>query len=242
MPSARETSTQWPPGPGDLEGRDGELAEGRVVARDRELGADEHHVHRQPAAAARDEQLLRRRQHLGRGPARSPRLAEGVEAGDVDRDALAHRLELGFGLHGAREVEPRVPVHELGRGGERRVVAHRHHVVEPVDADALAAQRVREPVAGPVDEDLLGDLRVAVLADVARLGREHDRRLAVERHDDVRVAVDDLEAGQIRDRALEARVLGAADERGIEAVALERGAHPRVPCGQLCVHEPPLLS
>ena len=56
---------------GDLERRDAELAEHDVVARDRELGADEHHVHRQPAAAALDEELLGRREHLGRGLARA---------------------------------------------------------------------------------------------------------------------------------------------------------------------------
>ena len=49
--------------------------------------------------------------------------------------------------------------------------------------------------------------------------------------------MDDLEAGEVRDGALEARVLGAADERRVEPVALERLAHARVPCGQLCVHE-----
>ena len=49
--------------------------------------------------------------------------------------------------------------------------------------------------------------------------------------------MDDLEAGEIGDGALEARVLGAADERGVEPVPLERLAHPRVPGGQFCVHE-----
>src|SRR5262249_23044407 len=60
----------------------------------------------------------------------------------------------------------------------------------------------------------------------------------------IRVAVDDLEAGEIRHRSLEARVLGAADERGVEAVPLERGAHPRVPGSQLCVQlaSVPLMS
>ena len=46
-------------------------------------------------------------------------------------------------------------------------------------------------------EDLL-DLRGPVLADVAGLAREDDRRIALRGDDDVRVAVDDLEAGQIR--------------------------------------------
>src|SRR5262249_6068631 len=99
-------------------------------------------------------------------------------------------------------------------------------------------------VAGALDEDLLGDLRVAVLADVARLGREDDRRIALHRQNDVRVAMDDLEAGEVRDRALEAGVLRAADERGVEAVPLERGAHTRVPRSYLCVQlaSVPLMS
>ena len=223
--------------PGDLERRDRELAEDRVVARDRELGADEHHVHRQPPAAALDEEPLGRREHLGRVAAGRPGVAEGVEARDVDLHALAHRRELGLGLDRAREVELLVPGDELGGFGEGGVVAHRHHVVEPVRADPLTAQPLGQPLPRPVGEDLLGDLGVAVLADVARLGREDDRRLALAREKDVRVAVDDLEAGEIGDGALEARVLGAADERRVEPVALEPLAHPRVPGGQLCVHD-----
>ena len=49
--------------------------------------------------------------------------------------------------------------------------------------------------------------------------------------------MDDLEAREIGDGSLEARVLGAADERRVEPVTLERLADPRVPGGQLCVHE-----
>ena len=67
-----------------------------------------------------------------------------------------------------------------------------------------------------------------VLADVAGLGGEHDERLAVRRHDDVRVAVDDLEAGEVRDRALEARVLAPRDDERVEVVLRHRGADVRV--------------
>ncbi len=58
--------------------------------------------------------------------------------------------------------------------------------------------------------------RGAVLADVARLRREDDERVAVGWHDDVRVAVDDLEAGHVRHCALEARVLAAGDDEAVE--------------------------
>ena len=94
-------------------------------------------------------------------------------------------------------VELDVPRHELGTPVERPVVAHRHHVVEPEDADAHAAHAVGEPFAGPVDEHLLVDPRRAVLADVAGLAREDDRRLALERQQDVGVAMHDREARQV---------------------------------------------
>src|SRR5580765_2608861 len=48
----------------------------------------------------------------------------------------------------------------------RAVVADGHHVIEPVDADALAAHAVCEPVARGVDEHLVLDPRRTVLADV----------------------------------------------------------------------------
>src|SRR5581483_6398991 len=183
-------------------------------------------------------------EHLGRVPARRPRLAEGVEARDVDRDALPHRLELGVGLHGAGEVVPGVPVDELRMLVERDEVARGHYIVEPVDADPLAAEPVGEPLAGPVGEDLLLDPGVAMLPDVARLRREDDRRLAVHGKKHVRVAVDDLEAGEVRHRALETRVLGAADERSVEVVPLESLTHPQMPRGQIYVHDAsnPLMS
>ena len=111
---------------------------------------------------------------------------------------------------------------ELGGRGEGGVVAHGHRVVEPVDADALAANPVCEPVSGAIDEDLLVDPGRAVLADVAGLAREDDRRFALARQEHVGVAVDDHEAREVGDRALEAGVLGAGDDRGVEAVALER--------------------
>ena len=49
--------------------------------------------------------------------------------------------------------------------------------------------------------------------------------------------MDDLEAGEIGDGTLEARVLGAADERGVEAVPLKRVTHARMSSRQLCIHE-----
>ena len=87
---------------------------------------------------------------------------------------------------------------------------------------------------GPLVEDLL-DLRRPVLADVARLGREDDERVTVGRDDDVRVAVDDLEAGQVRDRPLEPRVLAARDDERVEPVLPHRLPYVRVAAIELCL-------
>src|SRR3954469_13773386 len=75
-----------------------------------------------------------------------------------------------------------------------------------------------------------------MLADVAGLGGEDDRRVALEREQDVRVAVHDREAAHVRDGALEAAVLGAAHEHRVEAIARERFAYVGVAAGHL-VHD-----
>ena len=72
-------------------------------------------------------------------------------------------------------------------------------------------------------EDLL-ELGGCVLADVARLAREDDLRLAVRRQQDVGVAVDDLEAREVGDRALEAAVLAPGDDQRVELVLRHRRA------------------
>ncbi len=87
-----------------------------------------------------------------------------------------------------------------------------------------AALRARRDLrARTIGEDLL-ERRRAVLADVARLGREDDERLAVGRHDDVGVAVHDLEPGEVRDAALESAVLAARDDQRVEVVRRHGGA------------------
>ena len=182
MPIARETSTQCIPGPATSS--DGRTKSPSIVSllRDPELRPGQDHVHRQPSAAALDEELLRRRHHLGRGLPGLVRRVERLEAVLVDADALAHRLELGVALDRAREIELGVERDEV-EAVEGAEVADGHDVVEPVDADpapAPVASRRGDVLAGTVVEDLL-ELRRPVLADVARLGREHDLRLAVGR-------------------------------------------------------------
>jgi hypothetical protein len=140
----------------------------------------------------------------------------------VDADRVAHRLDFLVALDGARKVELDVERDDLDAALERRKVADCHHVVEPVHADALAAQPLGEPLARPLREDLVVDPRCPVLADVARLCREHDRGLPVPGQQHVGVAMDDPEARQVRHRALEPRVLGAAHDDGVEGVRVHR--------------------
>ncbi len=85
-------------------------------------------------------------------------------------------------------------------------------------------------------EDLL-ELRRPVLADVARLGGEDDLRLARGRDDDVGVAVHDLEAGEVRDGALEAAVLAPGDDQRVELMLGHGGPHVGVAARQLCIHD-----
>ena len=93
-----------------------------------------------------------------------------------------------------------------------------------VGGDVLARARV---------EHLL-EWRRAVLADVARLGGEDDERVAVGGQHDVGVAVDDLEPRHVRHGALEAAVLAAGDDEGVEPVLSHRRAGVRVASCELC--------
>ncbi len=223
-------------GPGDLERRQNHVRRlHRPCSCDLELRqrgavlADEHHVHRQPPAPLRHEPFLARREDLALRLPDGEVLEKDPEALGVDPNAVAHRLELELALHRPCVVEATVPRDDLGRALERAVIADRHHVVEAVDADALPLDAVREPVAGPVDEELLADPGRAVLADVGRLAREDDRRLALERQQHVRVAVHDHEARHVGDRALEAGVLVAGDDHGVEPVPRHGLADQAVP-------------
>ena len=124
-------------------------------------------------------------------------------------------------------------------------IGSRHHVVQPVDADlppALVGSPITKPGAGRIDEHLLVDPGLLVLAHVAGLDREDDRWVALERQEHVRVAVDDDEAGHVPNGALEAAVLAPGDDHGVEAVAREGLAHVRVAAldvrwGHVCAHD-----
>ncbi len=180
-------------------------------------------------AALGDEVPLRRRHDLGRRAARRVRVRPELEAAVVDPHRVAHARELGLALDRAGEVELDVEGDDL-EAFEGPVVADRHHVVEAVDADALPPGVLREGGdrrTGLRIEALLDQGR-AVLADVARLRREDDERVAVGGDDDVCVAVDDLEAGQVGDGSLEARVLAAGDDEAVERMLGHRRTDVRV--------------
>ncbi len=212
----------------DLERGDAELAQDGLLPRERELRSDEDHVHRQPAAASLDEELLGGREHLGGAPPGRVGVEERAEAVAVDPDALPHGLELLGGLDGPGQVERLVEGHAVERRLEGAPVTGRHHVVEAVDADPASGEALGEPATGMVDEDLVLDPGRPVLADVAGLAREHQRRFALEREEDVGVAVHDLESRQVRHRPLEAGVLGAGDDQGVQLVTGHRLPHARV--------------
>ena len=197
------------------------------AARSRTPAPDEHHVHRQPAAALARRRPARRSHHLARRTAglvgrretpRSPRsLIRTLSRTDSSSASLFTARARSNSLverHGLESLQ-------------RPEVAHGHHIVEPVDADAapagLACARWRSARRAGV-EDLLDPCR-AVLADVASLGREDDERLAVGRHDHVGVAVHDLEAGEVRDGALEPGVLAARDDERVQVVLGHRRAN-----------------
>src|SRR5205807_4336666 len=118
---------------------------------------------------------------------------------------------LCLALDRAGRIESHVPADARARVPEEAVVPHRQHVVEAVDTDALSAQAIGKPLTGAVCEHLLLDPGRAVLADVAGLAREDDRRLALSRQQHVRIAVHDLEPREVSDGALEAGVLAPAD-------------------------------
>ena len=108
-------------GPRDLERRQQEVAEDLLLARDLELRRRQpaaarrrqDHVHGQPPAALAHEVALGGAHHLGRAAARLVGVEEDLEAALVDAHRIAHRLELGLALDGARVVELDVEVHEL---------------------------------------------------------------------------------------------------------------------------------
>ena len=107
---------------------------------------------------------------------------------------------------------------ELEALGQRAVVAHSHHVVEPVDADpphALRAPGRGSTRPGARRRPALDPASAWSPTQRASRGKTSAARRRPAAH--VGVAVDDAEAGEVADGALEARVLGAGDEERVDA-------------------------
>ena len=126
-------------------------------------------------------------------------------------------------------VELELERHEL-EAVECREVTHGHDVVEPEHPDPPpcgATGVVGDQLARAWVEELLERGR-SVLTDVAGLLREDDEGITVGGKHDVRVPVDDLEPGHVRDSTLEAAVLAPGHDQRVEIVLGHRGADVRV--------------
>src|SRR5437870_488443 len=89
----------------DLQGRDAEVAQDRVLPSNCELGAHQHHVHGQPAAALLHEQPLGWSKNLRRRLSRTVRIEEDPEALGIDPNRVAHGFDLSRALDRACEIE-----------------------------------------------------------------------------------------------------------------------------------------
>ena len=107
------------------------------------------------------------------------------------------------------------------------IVAHRHDVVESVHGDALPAFIVgalAQPAAGNLGPDFFLHERLLLVADPARLLREDQRRIALQRDENIHVAMNDLEARGVEDSAFEAGILVAADDERVDILFAHGGA------------------
>jgi uncharacterized membrane protein len=98
-------------------------------------------------------------------------------------------------------------------------------LVHPPDltraADLLGA--FAYPSAGNVRPHLIFYPRLGFVADPAGFTRKNQRWLAFQGQQNIHIAVHNLESGRIENRALEARVLIAADNQGVQT----SGRHAR---------------
>jgi hypothetical protein len=191
------------------------------------MGAGEQDVHHARAGAAGKETLDRRRHDLRLGASRAVRLDQRPETVLDDVHGFAHLDKLFFTLHRSRHIEMEIEgqpfaasLHHLA------VVADRQHVVQAIDADALPLLLVgflAHPAAGQVRPDLVAHPGLLLVADPAGLARENKRRFAFQGEYDIHVAVHDLEAGHVENRAFETGVLITAHDQGIQLGAFHSG-------------------
>ncbi len=190
--------------------------------------AGEHDVHHARTGAAREENLDGRRHDLGFGLAGREALEQRPEAFVDDVHRVANLDQFFFALDRARHVEVEIEGNEFERALlQFAIIAHGHDVVEAVDGDALPAcvlGALAQPAAGNVGPDFFLHERLLLVADPAGFLREDQRRLALQRDQDVDVAMNDLEARGVEDRAFESGVLIAANDERVDILLAHGGA------------------
>ena len=214
---ARETSTQCIPGPATSSEGSTKPPQHLVRAGDLELGA--RVACRSPSAPCSSSagRIPRRRTTPPPRPSPPPRSCRGRTPRARSRSPRRlMRTESRTDSSSASLLTARARSNSTSNGTssipvERLVVAHGHDVVEPVDADALPAPASR--LSGDVLARGAGGTPARAQSSRARRRtappRGRRRRRPVSGHDDVGVAVDDLEPRHVRDGALEPAVLAA---------------------------------
>jgi hypothetical protein len=145
---------------------------------------------------------------------------------DVHR--IADFGQLLFALDRARHVEVEIEGNEFKAALlQLAIVAHRHDVVESIDRDALPGfilGSFAQPAARDIGPNFLLHEGLLLVADPARLLREHQHRIASQRDENAHITMYDLETRGVEYGAFEARVLVAADDERVDALFAHRGA------------------
>ena len=190
--------------------------------------AGQNDVHHARSGAAREKDLYGRGHNLGFGLAGREALQQRPETFMNDVHRVANLDQLFLALHRPRHVKVKIERDEFERALLKLAkIADCHHVVETINGDALPAcvlDTFAQPPAGNVRPNLLLYERLLLVADPARLLREDQDRIALQRDQYVNVAVHDLEARGVEDRALESGVLVAANDKCIDTLFAHGGA------------------
>src|SRR5215831_1593155 len=190
--------------------------------------AGEQNVHHARAGAASEESLNGRRHDLGLGFAGFVGGDESPEAIDDDAHCIANLRQFFFALDSTRHVKFAVETDEFKSGlGKLAIVAHGHHEIETVRADAfplVVGDAIAQPLAGDFRPDLILHPWLLLVADPAGFAGKDEGGLAIERDENVDVTMGDFESGGIKDSAFESRILIAAYDESVEVLPLHPGA------------------
>src|ERR1700675_1356788 len=193
----------------------------------------EQNVHHARPGAASEETLDCGRHDFGFGLARPVSGNQRPETIDDDVHGIADFDKFFFALHGARHVEFLIKGHKFERTLRQfTVVADGHDEVHPKSANTLPfplGGAIAQPPAGNVGPDLIFYPGLLLVTDPASFARKDERGFVFERDDDVNITMNDFESGGVEDRALESRVLIAADDESVHAGGLHAGTNVLVP-------------